>query len=593
MEQVGLSINKKVVPATNVAILSAAAQGIPNIEVKAILDTGDSATIADANNGLALQEMSADSFNNQLVRRIEDAIKMVAVKVAKELNFTEDQKEKLMKLLPKVNIFLGNEFNSDNLTASYSGETHNIKANPKYISDSSSFFTPEMVAFHEGNHAIESILRSCLTETELNNAFKESILDEVLNGSAFKLFTGVGLVEQAFIPSKELRNELKNYVSNLLDGLDESNPLMQKKQIVYLNKSPDLYQLSQEGINGLDKCMQKSDSHYKEFLSYFGGDKEKALAYLKQYVDVQLIRYQALTNENVPKFVSPTIPKKLIDEVGLELTDSQKAFAIKSAKEFIHTGEGNLKYQVIMKNVGSLNKDAALSYAFAPEEVRCQRIGIDLTLEQKPPDEKREQMGIIRDVYKKGEELVEYRKKLLQSHFDKEKQTSFFEYLTSQDELLKADKKLMATLQVAMQGIDFSKHPDLVELGTETDGAMTGFLKQCVTGTDEKLQEIIKGIKITFGQFAEKVCSIDENKKSNLKEAEQYLTECLELRLKMTPLIKEAIKGSYDPINLLDMSVKENAELKQNILDCEKWLIENVDRVNLPFLASAYFKMPL
>ncbi len=94
-----------------------------------------------------------------------------------------------------------------------------------------------------------------------------------------------------------------------------------------------------------------------------------------------------------------------------------------------------------------------------------------------------------------------------------------------------------------------------------------------------------------FGQLSEKMCNIDGSKKNPLKLAEQQLQKSLDLRLEMLPFVKETINGSYDPINLLDRSVKENVKLKEEALGCEKWLIENVDKVKLPFLASFHFEM--
>lgn len=310
----------------------------------------------------------------------------------------------------KENLIIGGGLN---------GKIYKVGISPDTIEDKK--LTSEEAGLHEGNHVFEIILRSLLPKNKLVNAVKEELIEEIKNGTGYVAFGPEGPYIPPVISSDTLRNQIACFTQSLFDNLGNDDPRLHRVSdpdvLKDLNIDSKRYKLTNEGQRQLRECLYLNK--HKEFLELYENDENKALEAIGDYIETQIHRLNFVLGDNGLKF-SPgftiTIPPKIfstLPHTDLKLSKEAEEFAIKSAKEFIRTQDGNILVQSSMHNILQLSPENIITYAFAPEEIRSNLAYIETQLKDTNlSQEERSELEAKKELYNLGPRLIELRRQL-------------------------------------------------------------------------------------------------------------------------------------------------------------------------------------
>lgn len=127
-------------------------------------------------------------LDSEILDRVRGGVFKAALRKAEELKLDFEQTKKLLTFLPDV-VFMEKEEAVRSKQHFYCILAHNVEINPFYIGNGK-LDTPESDGFHEGSHAVNSILLSSLSDEEISRAIKTKVLDEIVEGSPVELYRG-------------------------------------------------------------------------------------------------------------------------------------------------------------------------------------------------------------------------------------------------------------------------------------------------------------------------------------------------------------------------------------------------------------------
>lgn len=294
--------------------------------------------------------------------------------------------ELFAKQIPKVRFATYEEVDNFKVKGAgqYCTKENTIIVNPFSVLKSE--ISVDEVGLHEGNHSLEAVLRSYLSDNEIENSLKERIKEDILRGTYGYILHRSGLVIQPAM-SLRLRGSLWKFTSQILD----------KKE----NKSC---------IN-LQSWLEQDCKSDIEVFSREWGNKENAINVLSVIVNAHVFRFDA----GMDAYDGPLktrIPSSVFTPDPSFDFEKLKSFAIQSTREFILLLDAAAAGQVI-----DMNKDIALTYTLCPEECRCQQAICSL-LEASQTDKQRVQS--MQQIYSYAEEFREARRKLSNNSDDLE-----------------------------------------------------------------------------------------------------------------------------------------------------------------------------
>ena len=246
--------------------------------------------------------------------------------------------------------------------------------------------TPEEIGIHEGYHAINAILRTLLVK-EYNHLFKDALLDEIHdgihNGRPTLSLSANGFFEQRpFIPSASLREKIADFTISIIINLDKSDPRLIRTQKIINQTRLNIIKLSDEGVEELMSYLDLVDKH-KDFISIFDREENAAIKIIAKFIEDEIFRYIYMTDNfshdneqmhtlSIPdSIISPHLARHplILSQQGIE-------FAYQSTRNFPALFEGNNKISLKIASRNMPNTDDKLSYAFASEEIACQKATI-------------------------------------------------------------------------------------------------------------------------------------------------------------------------------------------------------------------------
>ena len=535
------------------------------------------------------------SSDEEILERARTAMYKYADEFAEKLGLDKD---KVRKILPEPKIMEKDKQSKSSNVGTYNTNDHTIELNPKGFLNSDC--TPEGIAVHEANHAVEAALRTCLGLNRVKKIFLSVVCSEIINGTTGLISNGISSFQPPVISAREMRKEIAGFLFKLINKPDETPGLTETHTIQLHEERFEFRKLTDKGIKELgDKLKQKIPEDYKAFLDYFRGDEESALYTLRRYIDANIFRYNLSFNSS-SFYGSSVIPENVM-KIDLELTPKAKEFALNSAEGFLSLFEGNYLYQ-FAESIGGLSKDTALGYTFAPEEVRCKRIEINAELEIAKSPEEVEKLNARAKAYDLGEKLMALRRNMSLAPRDSEKysvllthhvlggkshdiaQRLDFSFADLADDLeqcgkITQDRTLKSKEQLSLEE-NFGKflalhnlinsflvrgNPDLdkfKEIAKESSNALrqvAAIYSSLISGKQEKINKFLK--------------IVEEKERANISLMESVLE------------VKKRTDFSLDrPETLLDKSVDENNTLVQNIKKIEKEISELLPKAKISTL---------
>lgn len=373
--------------------------------------------------------------DKEILQRSQGAIERLSDDVADDLKL---DKVKLRKLMPKAELMDSNDPMRKTHLAYYDGETHSVKINPRISAFKRTSI--EGISRHEARHAVEAILRTCLSESRAKELILSQITDEIKNGGQTEILGDKGIVETPAIPSREVRNVVAQFVRDLIkepekykDILDEKTCELGKEKIGFQN-------INESGRQELKKRLSTVDDKYQMLIPLYGDD-DTALYVFSKYIDANLYRYSlAIGNHRETLGVSLRLPSKVL-KVDIKLTDKAEKFAEESARGFLACMDGNY-LSSYYGQLGLLTKIGNLAYTFCAEEVRCQREQIKADREQDTLIDQ----DVKEKLYGLGERLMQLRKQLPLAPKDQNKYSVWMKHFALGYKMRDAHTELMFKL---------------------------------------------------------------------------------------------------------------------------------------------------
>ena len=344
----------------------------------------------------------------------------------------------------------------------------------------SGIMTPEEIGTHEGNHIINSILRSMLPPELLHEAVKSFLVGEVIYGPTLVTRPDYSTLSQ-IMPFKEMRNELANILGGLLDsvGEDVQDKRLEKKTVKTFFGTKKITVLSEEGIKELNNLVCKNEC----YLQLFDNNPEDATYVLKKYVEYQISRYEDVLKKVIQEDEKPTkitIPRDNLsfpNDFNIENYKKAKEKAFESAKNVILFIEGN-RISTIQRSLGKEDEEAAFGYWFAPEETECELRCLCAKAVSLDTQEEYAQISKARiETYGSLESLMDRRRELVMAEQDTDKAVEVNKLKVTKKRISDCDSSIEHLLQEIRETIAANPDKSMEDLRLLLDESIAQCIK--------------------------------------------------------------------------------------------------------------------
>lgn len=334
-----------------------------------------------------LVKIQADLISKKLLKTTPEMSKMIIKNLP--LSIVENLSDEV-----RTYAFQGDELPVTNkadsggkLGGGYDSNFHVTAIDPKVIY--SGILTPEEIGAHEGHHAINTLFRSLLCNEQRTNALIEGLANDITSGSKCVLSL-YGIDELPFIPTREMRTEIAEFLSNVLRKLndEESDYRLEPINLTDGEISIKVYRLSEKGKNEVVEIGKKYDG----FMRLINNNEEDAKEVLTNLIEVQLSRFclaQGLQpfGANFSLTMGADALGQLDQDAKEELQQAIKSsektfrFVYDSVKEFTECHNSNLRLQMKMHTGITPSKQDLIDYTFSSEEVFCNLAAISVDMD--------------------------------------------------------------------------------------------------------------------------------------------------------------------------------------------------------------------